>query len=82
MTVDVMTLGSDEKEHKLCELVLTKQDLLRLPSEARPLSPSLAWTILQCPTILAGQQRRRLSTVSPGVPVLNCADGNKVREAV
>ena len=28
MMIDVMTLGSDEKERKLCELVLTKQDLL------------------------------------------------------
>lgn len=30
MTVDVMTLGADDKERKICELVLTKQDLLRM----------------------------------------------------
>jgi hypothetical protein len=30
MMIDVMTLGSDEKERKLCELVLTKQDLLKM----------------------------------------------------
>jgi hypothetical protein len=30
MTIDVMTLGGDEKERKICELVLTKQDLIRM----------------------------------------------------
>ena len=35
MKVDVMTLGSDEKERKLCELVLTKQDLLRMIEQVK-----------------------------------------------
>ncbi len=30
MAIDVMTLGADEKERKICELVLTKQDLIRM----------------------------------------------------
>lgn len=30
MKVDVMTNGSDDQPRKLCELVLTKQDLLRM----------------------------------------------------
>lgn len=30
MRVDVMTLGADETERRICELVLTKQDLLRM----------------------------------------------------
>jgi hypothetical protein len=30
MMIDVMTLGSDEKERKICELALTKQDLLKM----------------------------------------------------
>ena len=30
MAVDVMTLGGDEKERKICELVLTRQDLIRM----------------------------------------------------
>jgi len=30
MVVDAMTMGSGDKERKLCELVLIKQDLLRM----------------------------------------------------
>ena len=30
MKIDVMTLGADEKKRKICELVLTKQDLIRM----------------------------------------------------
>lgn len=30
MIVDVMTMNSDERERKLCELVLTKQDLIKM----------------------------------------------------
>lgn len=30
MVIDVMTLGADESERKICELVLTKQDLLQM----------------------------------------------------
>jgi hypothetical protein len=30
MQIDVMTVGSDDKERKICELILTKQDLVRM----------------------------------------------------
>ena len=39
MIVDVMTMGSDEKERKLCELVLTKQDLMRMLEQVKTEKP-------------------------------------------
>jgi len=30
MLIDVMTLGSDEQPRKICELVLTKKDLIAM----------------------------------------------------
>lgn len=36
MTINVMTLGTDDKERKICELVLTKQDLLRMIEQVTP----------------------------------------------
>ncbi len=30
MRVNVMTMGANEKERKICELVLTKQDLMHM----------------------------------------------------
>ena len=33
MRIQVMTSGADEKNHRLCELVLTKQDLIRMISQ-------------------------------------------------
>lgn len=32
MSVNVMTLDSDEKEKKICQLILTKEDLLQILS--------------------------------------------------
>ncbi len=33
MFIDVMTLGSEDKERKLCELVLDRKELLKLLNE-------------------------------------------------
>ena len=30
LRVDVMTMGENEKERKICELILTKQDLMHM----------------------------------------------------
>ena len=35
MAVDVMTIGSNNKARKLCELILTKQDLMKMLEQVK-----------------------------------------------
>lgn len=38
MMIDVMTIGANDTDRKLCELVLTKQDLLNMLAQVKTVS--------------------------------------------
>ena len=40
MSIDVMTLGEDDQPRKLCELVLSKEDLIAMLDRVQVKSPS------------------------------------------